>query len=157
MIFVLFLQGKMNRLMFTPIDLNKTITLNGYTFKVYSIDNFNFNSCLEISTQNGLYCFTQRYKTELINKLQKKEFCFTHKLLYLGKADGKEGLKGRLTSTHEKFEKLKEFDTVYLCLHITSDDKDVKQIESEILHSYSFSLNQLENQTSNLAFTVKED
>ena len=130
--------------MFTPKDLNKTIILNGYTFHVYSIEDFDFNCGLDVTIKHGLYCFTERIKTEITKLNHLNTFVYHHNLLYLGKAEGTYGIEQRLQSNHNKYKLLKN-NANCVCLCTCDSNVDVKSIESEILNLFSFKYNEAEN------------
>lgn len=133
--------------MFTPIKTDNYIVLNGKKFRVYKLDNFSFDESLDITNEKGLYCFTKR----LI--LSKEQLIF-HTLLYLGKADGENGINGRLTTNHNQFKNLKG-ESDCLCLYLCGENEDVKSIESEMLTLFPFKLNTQENEKDGY-FIVRE-
>jgi hypothetical protein len=139
---------------FTPIKTDKCIMLNGRKFTVYNIDGFSFDKSLDITTEKGLYCFTYCYRIDLKNESFKNTFVVNHLPLYLGKAEGNDGINERLTSQHDKFVDLKGLANC-LCIYICMNNEQPKVIESEILSSCGFIFNEQEN-TCKKIVTVKE-
>ena len=140
--------------MFYHIYTNKTFTLSGRIFQIYSLDGFNFKESISVPSEKGLYCFSNKMHIELLNNPNR--FQNVHQLLYLGKADGRDGLVGRLTSNHEKFTSLQNIAT-YIGIYKCSNNENAKDIESQILSNYNFLLNEQENSFDFGASTVKED
>jgi len=123
--------------------------LNGRKFNVYNIDGFSFDKSLDITTEKGLYCFTSSYNA-IIKVCTQPSFLKKHRLLYLGKASGQEGINGRLTIGHDEFKDLKG-KCNSLCVYICKEKEDAKSIETEILLSYGFELNEKENNTDEVS------
>lgn len=147
----------MNTGKFIPTPTGKTYNLGGYSFKVYSINGFSFNNSIDISSENGLYCFTNTLCKDSVGK-DKKKFKITHALLYLGKSDSKEGIDGRLVQSHEKFPILKKSGAQFLSIYECSDKENAKEIESEILSKYYFQFNEAENEEcAGKKVSVEED
>lgn len=142
--------------MFTPNDSHSTITLKNYKLKVYDISNFSFNDDLNVSTQSGIYCFTNRHFVDVTVNYGKNKSIYAHTLEYLGMADGNEGLSQRLKSNHEKFPILKG-NANCLCLYECSSTEDAKKIESDILSSFSFTFNTSENEDDTKPHIIYED
>ena len=142
--------------MYKPTSTDKTITLCGKIFKIYNLQLFDFNEDIDITSDSGVYCFTKYYNGKYSK--DDKHFCVRHNLLYVGKADGKEGLRGRLTKFHDKFNQLKKAKCSHLCVYVCQDGEDPKKIESEILSEFQFTYNDLENtENTNKPFNVAED
>lgn len=134
-----------------PQELKQTYTLCGKRFQLYSLELFTFNRALDVGvTGKGLYCFTDRYKGRLSD--DDNHFIYAHHPIYLGKTSGVE----TRPYEHEKFSQLKESNTlgIYLC----QNDEDPKEIESTILETYFFKLNDKENKdVGDRKITITED
>lgn len=142
---------------FVPKTEGRVYTLGGYKFKVYSIMGYDFMCDIDVSSANGVYCFTKIIYKDTVGR-EKKEFKRTHHLLYLGKADGEEGLNGRLVHTHEKFTSLKQDGAQFLSIYECSPEENPKDVESGVLAAYNFQFNVEENKdTNNLPISVTED
>lgn len=118
--------------------LNVFITLENYKFTLYSLDGFRFNQKIEIDSisenDKGLYYFGKRYS---------KNGKFCHKCLYLGKSDNL--YQRPLTSSHEKWDKLKENECNCIGIYKCKCNENPKDIESQILAKHKFTLNIQEN------------
>lgn len=138
---------------------NKHITLKGYTFKLYNLDNFEFNEQIEIKGitegMDGVYVFTRKYNAELREE-PTAYFVARHVLLYLGKAKSVEGRP--LSPSHDKWKKLKSDGCNRVGIYLCKDDENPKTIESIILDAYDFKENRMENDScTGLPTNVAED
>lgn len=141
---------------FNPIKINdRTYTLCGKRFQLYSLIGFHFNEDIEIDSLNddsGLYCFTRDYNTSLSD--DSSRFYRRHELLYLGMATAIDDRP--LKAGHEKWEKLKKDGCNCLGIYLCKDG--LKSKESEILDKYSFKENIKENEkVENKTKFVSED
>jgi len=142
---------------FIPTPTGKTYNLRGYRFEIYSIDSFCFNKSIDISSANGVYCFTAKINKEIVGDEQ-KYFKKQHSLIYLGKSEDNDGINGRLVSSHEHFNDIKTMNPTSLGIYECVDGEDPKKIESAILAKYDFIINKAENTDSNgKMVTVEED
>lgn len=142
---------------FIPIPTGNTYNLSGYCFKIYSIDGFCFDKSIDISSANGVYCFTAEINKEIVGNEQ-KVFKKLHSLIYLGKSEDNDGINGRLISSHEHFNDIKTLNPTSLGIYECVDGEGPKQIESAILAEYNFIINKAENTDSNgRMITVTED
>ena len=141
---------------YIPSKLNRSYSLNGRKFELFSLSNFSFEENIEITTGSGVYCFSVVNKTEILQNPY--HFKYKHTLVYLGKADGEDGINGRLHSTHDKFHLLKNAGVNCVGIYKTTPLENPKDVESELLNNYNFSLNTQENQDNkNCQTNVEED
>lgn len=141
---------------YIPSKLNRSYSLNGRKFELFSLSDFSFEDNIEITTESGVYCFTVVNKTEIIQN--PCHFKHKHTLLYLGKADGRDGINERLRSTHDKFHSLKQTGVNCVGIYKTTSLENPKDVESELLNHYNFLLNTQENQANeNCQSNVEED
>ena len=143
--------------MYKPTTVNRTITLFGHIFEVYSIKDFKFNEGLDVTTEKGLYCFSRIIARDVEGDY-KKSTVNIHELLYLGMTQEDDGIKGRLDSEHDVFKRLKQNENNCVSIHVCGKDVNIKALESEILNGYFFSENTQENEDiGNRYTTVRED
>lgn len=141
---------------FTPKPTDKTYKLCNYTFSVFSIDGFSFDKSINISSAKGVYCFTTEFNKDIVG-VERKKFQKAHSLIYLGKADGNDGINGRLLSTHEHYGKIKSAKATFLGIYECNKNDEAKEIETKILEKYDFAINEMENMvSSNKPTTVEE-
>lgn len=131
--------------MFTPIDLNKTIIVDGYKFKTYSIENYDFRENIDFPSEEGVYFFSKRYP--IINNL------YYHIIMYFGKT---KNFRTRFINHDMKKYVLSNKSDLY-CLSIHTCKKS-ESIEKDFLSRHSFPYNYINNANLDLySIIVMED
>jgi len=140
---------RQNEERFTPKPLNRSYNLCGCEFRLFSLKGFDFDRGLDVPKKDGLYCFTKMCPQQTfeyqIDNIELTIKITPHIPLYLGKADGINGLYGRQNSVHEKYDELNGKAT-HVAFYECGYNEDAEEIESLILSKYFFTLNKKENE-----------
>lgn len=142
-------------------ETGRTYTFCGkYTFRIYSIKNFDLDEAFKSLKQGGLYCFTteQNFDIQLQAGIYRKQHIL-HSLFYIGKTDD---FSIRHFNNHKHVDNFRKLNISnnkrFIGLYICQTEQDPKKVESEILDAYNFADNEQENKhKEDLPSTIQEN
>ena len=117
------------RKMETPKILVESTKIDNYgPFKLYELDNFDFEDNLDLQEGKGIYVFTTRSKD--------KDGKYSHKIHYVGKTTD----YSKRFYHHHKAEELKKVKPNCLAIHACKEDK-MDALEVELIEKWKPELN----------------
>lgn len=121
------------------VPYNTICVIDGVTFEMYSLSNYDFRSNIDFEGHSAIYFFSKRLKCGL-NEMERATFAYKHLVLYVGKT---ENARTRFVDHHIFQTTLPiQVDSIGICY---CQDDDIDRFETMLLHRYNFQYNQVAN------------
>lgn len=133
-------KNTMERLRKTNIHLNLSKYGINEKFDVYELGSYDFSTELDFGGIAAVYIFTKLSSPQSLNPSNKGQK-YKHTIIYCGMT----GDTDQRFAGHFKKEGLSKHEANRICIHECKNESEAKTLESKILKTFNFPLNDKEN------------